>query len=95
MTVSDIPANYVSAALNAGCAVVSASTPALSGTYPIDPDSQQKLLGTVVYVGSTGKFPAGQAAWVVRDVHGAAHSFPSTALFVAFVNAERLDFDLR
>ena len=87
MTVSDIPANYVSAALNAGCAVISASTPAISGTYPIDIIAMQKMMATAIYIAINDRFPAQQTSWVLRDMSGVPHAFPTTESFMELVTA--------
>ena len=75
------------AALGAGFAVLSTSTPAINGLYPVDPTAQLKLLATAFYVATNGRFPAGQTSWIVPDMRGGVHAFPTTSLFLAFATA--------
>jgi hypothetical protein len=67
--------------------VASTSTPAVNGSYAIDPAAQQKVQAISLYAQINGKFPAGQSAMPWADVSGAAHSFPTIALWQAFATA--------
>src|SRR6185312_2301514 len=71
------------AALNSGCAVVSASTPAINATYAIDPPSLDKLFKTGAYILAFGAFPNGQATWTLLDLGGNPRTFPTTASFLS------------
>lgn len=75
------------AAVAAGIKITSAATPALDGTYAIDPGSQQRVASVALYIAVNGKFPAGQTALPWPDINGVPHSFPSTAEFQAFATA--------
>src|SRR5579859_1126429 len=68
-----LPAAYA-AKLAAGCAVVSLATPAISGTYAIDPASLG--ITTAIMAGITaGKgLPAGGATFNHLDAAGAPHA---------------------
>ena len=77
----------VVAAIAAGCPVVSAGTPALSGTYAIDAASTANINAVSTYITVNGKFPAGQTSIPWPDIAGAVHVFPSTAAFQAFASA--------
>jgi hypothetical protein len=67
--------------------IVSSSTPALNGTYAIDPAMQQKAMGIALYISVNGRFPAGQTTLPWPDVSGAAHVFETTAQFQSFATA--------
>ncbi len=82
-----VAAAAVQAAIAAGCPVVSAGTPALSGTYAIDAASTANINAVSTYITVNGKFPAGQASIPWPDIAGAVHVFPSTASFQAFASA--------
>lgn len=71
----------------AGCQVLSASTPALSGTYPITPDVQQRLQATAQFIATNGRFPGGGRALGWPDTAGLPHVFATTAQFIAFATA--------
>lgn len=79
------PARALSAALGAGC-TISASDPARSGTYAIDPASQQRLQATALYVQVNGKFPAGVNSLPWPDLMGNVHYFTKDQ-FLAFATA--------
>ena len=49
-------AQQAAAALAAGITIASASTPALNGTYAIDPASQMKIMATSQYISVNGNF---------------------------------------
>jgi hypothetical protein len=73
--------------LAAGWAVVSSGTPAISGTYPLDLVSQLKTTGLVSYIQVNAHFPNGATTIRRFDTSGAAHVFPSTAVFLAWATA--------
>lgn len=81
------PAQQAFATLAAGWQVQSTSTPAINGTYAVDPASQQKIAAISLYIQVNGKFPAGQTTYAYPDVIGAFHTFPSTAMFQEFATA--------
>ena len=70
-----------------GLQIVSTSTPALDGVYPIDDVAQAKLNAVSTYAIANGKFPAGQAQMPWLDVSGVMHLFPTTTLWLAFASA--------
>jgi hypothetical protein len=75
------------AAIDAGLAVTSTSTPALNGTYGVDPTAQGRIASVSTYILVNGRFPGGVTAYPWLDVTGAAHVFPTTAAFQAFATA--------
>lgn len=75
--------NEAVAALNSGVEVVSASTPALNGTYAIDPPSLDKLFKTGTYVLAFSAFPNAQVTWTILDLTGTPRTFPTTAVFLS------------
>jgi len=84
---SNYLAILAAAALDAGCQISSAGTPAISGTYPIDTFSWQKMTATALYVQINAKFPAGQTTWTILDMNGVHRTFPTTASFMETVTA--------
>jgi hypothetical protein len=80
-------AQQAQVALGAGVAVTSTGTPALNGTYPIDPLTQGRIASVSTYILVNGKFPGSATTYAWVDVAGAAHVFPSTAAFQAFATA--------
>jgi hypothetical protein len=81
------PAQQAQAALTAGLAVNSTSTPALNGTYAIDPTSQMKINSVALYVAVNQKFPGGATSYPWLTMSGTASTFPSIAEFDAFATA--------
>ena len=75
------------AALESGCDIVSAGTPAMNGTYPLDPSSQAKMAYTAVYIIANGRFPAKQATWGIQDVDGIVHQVQTPAAFLELMTA--------
>jgi len=73
--------------LASGLEIASAALPTISGTYAIDPSAQQKIAAISLYIAVNGRFPAGQATLAYPDLAGAAHVFPTTAIFQAFATA--------
>jgi hypothetical protein len=73
------------AALAAGLQVQSTATPALDGTYGIDPATQANTTATVLSCIANTVFPDGSTAgygW--PDLSGVMHAFPSCSEFQAF-----------
>jgi hypothetical protein len=78
----------IQAALAAGLAISSTSTPAIDGTYPVDAVTQTKIGQIEIFIQKNGTFPgsAGTSlAWF--DTAGVAHIFPSVTLFSEFATA--------
>lgn len=67
--------------------IVSASTPALNGSYAIDQVTQQNVGAVSIYTAINGKFPAAQAALPWSDISGTMHLFPSVAVWQSFASA--------
>lgn len=88
-----IAAGYLSAAQQAalveasGVAVISTQTPALDGTYMIDPASQHRIAAISLYIQVNSRFPAGLTSFSWFDAAGVPHSFPTTAEFQSFATA--------
>lgn len=77
----------VEAALANGVVVTSTGTPALNGTYAIDPISQGQLNAVVTYILLNGSFPGGNVTMPWTDASGAVHVFPSVTAFKGFATA--------
>ena len=75
------------AALLAGCQIVSTSTPALDGTYPLGDTTLIKMNGEQTYIALKGTFTSGQTTEQWLDISGNPHTFPSTSEFTAFGEA--------
>jgi len=76
------------AALLAGTLeVTSGSTPALDGAYAIDATTQAHISAEMLCIQVTGDFAGGTTSIVWPDASGAAHTFPSTAIFQSFALA--------
>ena len=71
----------------AGMQIVSATYPALNGTYPIDAATQQYIQAISLYVVINGQFPAGLSSMPLDDINGVNHKFPTTAEWQAFATA--------
>jgi hypothetical protein len=56
-------AQQAQAALTAGIAITSTSTPALNGTYAIDVGSQMKINSVALFVAVNQKFPGGATTY--------------------------------
>lgn len=76
------------AAIAAGIVITSTATPALNGTYPIDPATQVKLNSAVTYIMLNNAFPPALAAsmpWY--DASGTPHIFTAISDFKHFATA--------
>ena len=74
-------------ALPTSVQVNSTSTPALSGVYAFDAETQSKILAVSLYIQVNAKFPAGHTSFPWPDVTGTMHVFTSTAQFQALASA--------
>lgn len=81
------PAQQAAAALAAGWQVQSVSTPAINGTYAMDPTSQQKIAALSLFIQVNNAFPAGMTTYAYPDINGTFHIFPTTALYQEFATA--------
>jgi len=68
-----------SAALGAGCPIVSSATPALNGTYGVQPSDLLMVSGEQVYILTRQSFSNGQSSRGWQDVAGTYHTLPSIA----------------
>lgn len=75
------------AAFAAGLAVTSTATPALNGTYPLDPVTQAHIQAEIIAILLNGTFADGTGTVVWLDTANAAHTFGSVAEFKAFASA--------
>ena len=75
------------AAMSAGLIITSTGTPELNGTYGLDSNSQQNVIGTVTAILLTGNFPNGQSTMPWIDQNQQPHMWPSTAEFKIFATA--------
>lgn len=74
-------------AIGAGISLTSTGTPALNGTYAIDPASQANINAIITYVLLNSTFPGGGTTLPWYDISGDAHLFPSIEAFQAFATA--------
>jgi hypothetical protein len=81
------PSQLAAAAVSAGVAITSTSTPALNATYAVDPLSQGRIASISTYILVNGNFPGASASYPWLDMSGAPHVFPSTAAFQAFATS--------
>ena len=70
-------------------AVVSASTPAISGTYSISAASVSNITAIIAGIAAGQGFPGGGSTLTYVDAGGVAHVFETTPEFVAFAAAIR------
>ena len=82
------PDDILTLMLAMGLSITSTSTASLSGIYPIDANSQQKITSEAVNIQVTGasgtaKFTNGQTTRAWLDVKGAQHTF-NTTQFISF-----------
>jgi hypothetical protein len=80
-------AQQAAAAMLQGLAITSTGTPALNGTYGVDPMSQGRVASISTYILVNGNFPGAMATYPFIDMSGAPHVFPTTASFQAFATA--------
>lgn len=71
-------AEQAAAALSAGLAITSTSTPALDGTYAVDEAPQRRLNRVSVYLQINGVFPGGSSTITWLDTGGGKHVFDAT-----------------
>jgi hypothetical protein len=73
--------------LTQGLSITFTANSALSGTYPVDPTTQQNLASVSIYITVNSKFPAGQTTISWQDINGNPHSGFTTSQFQAFASA--------
>lgn len=75
--------------INSGLQIVSDASPALNGTYAIDPATMASLGSLARDVASGMGFPLGTATYVYNDLFGGPHTFTTTqftSLYIAMRN---------
>ncbi|HVJ54863.1 MAG TPA: hypothetical protein VM689_20555 [Aliidongia sp.] len=81
-------ADQATAALVAGCRIVSTSMPSISGTYPCDATAQARLAATTTFINTNGKFPGSNSASIAwMDMAMQPHVFTTTEGFLEFASA--------
>lgn len=80
------PEELIGALMGAGVAVRSTSTPALNGTYSLDPSSQANISGVAVGIASRNRLPGGGSTFNYGDAIGTNHSFTAEQ-FLNFATA--------
>jgi len=75
------------ALLAGGLAITSTATPALDGTYAVDPATQGKLTAVATYIQRNDKFPGGVTAMPMLLANGTAAVAQSTAQYLAVASA--------
>lgn len=71
----------------AGLSITSTGTPALTGTYPTDLESQAKMTSVAAYINANAKFPAAVAHMPIPLLNGSAAVASTTAEYLAVVSA--------
>ena len=67
--------------------IISTSTSAVNGTYRVNQQTKLDITGIVDEIVISGTFPGGGSTFAWPDASGAAHVFPSVALFKEFAVA--------
>ena len=68
-------------------AIISVSTPSLSGTYRCDARTQQDIASVTLYCQVNNRFPMGAPQLPWRDAAGVPHFFPTIAVWYSFATA--------
>ena len=79
-------AQQAQVALGAGLAIVSATTPALDGTFAVDPTAQAHIIAEITAILLNGNFADGTSSVEWLDVAGGLHTF-TVAQFKNFAAA--------
>lgn len=74
-------------ALAAGCQIVSSATPAVSGTYPLDPATNIRTNSIATYILLNNTFPGGATTYSRADINGTPHAFPSVSVYQEWASA--------
>lgn len=74
-------------AIASGVQIISASTPAISGTYSIDAQSISNIEAQQLSILTRNLFTNGQTTRNWIDTSGVPHTFPSTAVFTVWAEA--------
>ena len=82
------PAMQMNQQLSGGIQITSTSTPALDGTYAVDPMSQSDIIAIETSINAGKGFPGRGTAFNYPDASGALHSF-TEANFTNFAAAIR------
>lgn len=82
-----IPPQALALVFARGVVITSTGTPAVNGTYGIDPVNQAKIAFVSSYITLHSAFPNSQSTLTHLDLAGAPHVFPTTTLFQAFATA--------
>ena len=83
---AQIAQNFFNSAISAGITITSASTPALNGTYGVDPGTRSNAQGLVFNYVNRGGFPHGASTYQYADINGGFHAV-TLAQLQAIVNA--------
>ena len=87
-TAAEQLAAAVAQAFAAGITITCTSTPALNGTYAVDPAAQARINAIETFVLKNNAFPGSSGAQLAYyDLGGVPHVFPSVALFSEFATA--------
>ncbi len=79
-------ASTLAAKLSAGIALTSTGTPALNGTYALDPTSTTQIYQIGLFASQFATFPSGATTQPYPDAAGTQHTF-TVPQFVAFLRA--------
>lgn len=81
------PAQGLAVMFANGVIITSTGTPAVNGTYGIDPTNQAKIAFVSSYITLHSAFPNSYSTLTHLDLSGNPHVFPTTTLFQAFATA--------
>lgn len=85
---TQVAIQQAAAAFSAGLTIVCTSTPALNGTYPIDPTTQNKIASVELFIQKNSAFPGtGGSSIAWYDTSNTPHIFPSITIFGEFATA--------
>ena len=84
LTPAQIAANLASA----GVTITSTGTPAVSGTYGLDPNTQAVMQWVLGFgPAAQSKFPGATALYHLADINGVQHTFPNVTVLQALALA--------
>ena len=75
------------AALVSGLTVNGTGTPAIDGTFAVNPTTQGKIAAVEVYILKNGLFPGGGSTYPWPTVSGTFVTFPSTTVYQNWATA--------
>lgn len=81
------PVQQYAAAIAAGLALNSESATEVNAVYAMGADAQSDIVSEATFITLYQEFTGGEQTFGWPDVEGVRHTFPSTAIFLAFAKA--------